>query len=101
MISDQDVLKIARLANLEIRDDEMPKLVSDLGSILDFVQTLDEVAVEGVEPLSHVHGATNVFRPDQVEPSLERSSALKNANSPSDVYFQVPLVIDSGEGSES
>jgi len=66
MLSKSEVQKIAQLARIEITDEEAEKYSTELSGILDFVEKLNEVETEGVEPIAHISGAKNVIREDKV-----------------------------------
>lgn len=65
-ISKQDVEHIARLARIGISEDEIEKFQKDLGAILDYVKELEGVDTENVDPTSHIAGAENVMREDEI-----------------------------------
>lgn len=91
-----DVQKVAFLARLKLSDAELDSLTTQMGKILGFVESLNEVNTEGVEPMVHAMELRNVFRPDQVRESLPRDQALKNAPKTDGKYFLVPQIIDAG-----
>lgn len=98
MITKEDVFKLARLSRLLVNDAEATKLLQDLNSILGYVARLEQVDVSKVEPMSHVHGSTNVFREDAQEPSLPSQCVVDMAPDHSGRFIRVPIVIDqSGE----
>lgn len=98
MISDEDVKKLAHLARLNPSEQETHRLRQDLNSILGYVEGLQKVDVSKAEPMSHVHGSTNVFREDLLSPSLPVDAALELAPDHSGRFIRVPIVIDqSGE----
>jgi aspartyl-tRNA(Asn)/glutamyl-tRNA(Gln) amidotransferase subunit C len=96
MISESDILKLARLARLTLSGDATKQLTGNLNSILGYVKTLESIDVSKIEPMSHVHGVTNVFREDTVEPSLPIEKTLENAPDSSGRFIRVPIVIDQG-----
>jgi aspartyl-tRNA(Asn)/glutamyl-tRNA(Gln) amidotransferase subunit C len=96
MISEADILKLAKLARLTLSQGEASKLTGDLNSILGYVKVLESIDVSKIEPMSHVHGSTNVFREDVVEPSLAIEQTLANAPDSSGRFIRVPIVIDPG-----
>jgi aspartyl-tRNA(Asn)/glutamyl-tRNA(Gln) amidotransferase subunit C len=96
MISKEDILKLARLSRLVVNDAEATRLLQDLNSILGYVARLEQVDVSKVEPMSHVHGSTNVYREDIVEQSLPSQSVLDMAPDHSGRFIRVPIVIDQG-----
>lgn len=94
MLSDEEVRKITRLARLAVREEELVRLTKDVNSVLGYVQQLERYEVEGVEPMSHVHGINNVMREDEVQESLRREAGLQNAPDTDGVYFRVPIIIE-------
>ncbi len=92
-ISAEDVLKVAKLAKLEIPTDEVGKLAGQLTSIVALVQQLDSVPTEGVEPLAHAMDVHSVLRADIVRPSLSREAALANSPQHDAECFRVPPVM--------
>jgi aspartyl-tRNA(Asn)/glutamyl-tRNA(Gln) amidotransferase subunit C len=90
-----DVEYVASLARLEFSDKEKEKLTHELNEILKYVEKLNELDTENVEPLAHVIELSNVFREDEVQPSISQEEALKNAPSKNDKFFKVPKVIGS------
>ncbi|WP_428268178.1 Asp-tRNA(Asn)/Glu-tRNA(Gln) amidotransferase subunit GatC [Haliangium sp.] len=95
-LTDKDVADIARLARLALTDDEVERLRTDLGAILSYMDTLQEVDVTGVEPMTHAVPMHLRLRPDQVEPSLSVDDATSAAPARDDGFFEVPHIIDSG-----
>jgi aspartyl-tRNA(Asn)/glutamyl-tRNA(Gln) amidotransferase subunit C len=92
-ISADDVLKVAKLAKLQIPASEVGKLASQLSSIVELVQQLDDVATEGVEPLAHAMDIHSVLRADVIQPSLSRQAALANSPQHDEECFRVPPVM--------
>lgn len=92
----QEVREVAKLARLELSEDEISTYADQLTKVLDYVALLDEVDTEAVEPMVHALDQGNVFRADEVRPSLSRQDALSNAPKTDGKYFQVPQVIDQG-----
>lgn len=92
-ISIRDVGHVASLAKLSFTDDELRKLASELNGILDYMEQLNSLDTETVEPLSHVVEPGNVFREDTLRPGLDRGEALKNAPAKTENFFRVPRVI--------
>jgi aspartyl-tRNA(Asn)/glutamyl-tRNA(Gln) amidotransferase subunit C len=89
-----DAAKVARLARLQLADDELDALTGQLGRLLDYVAVLDELDVTDVEPMVHAIELANVLRPDEVQPSLPRPAALANAPKTDGKYFLVPAIIE-------
>ncbi len=95
-ITEEDVKRIAKLAHLELRDDEVATMVRDLGQILGYVDQLQEVDVSDVEATLHGDNAGIVPRPDVVVPSLPHEVALAEAPSVDEGGFRVPAYVDEG-----
>lgn len=92
----ETVLRVARLARLKLADAEIDDYSQKLGTILKYVEQLNEVVTDDVEPMAHAVELKNVFREDVVHPSLPRDLALGNAPKSDGQYFLVPQIIDSG-----
>ena len=90
MIQREQVLHVARLSRLKLEENEVAAMQEDLSSILDHVDRLSEIDIEGVEPTSHVVPLDNVLREDTARPSLDREVSLAQAPDPSDGAFRVP-----------
>jgi aspartyl-tRNA(Asn)/glutamyl-tRNA(Gln) amidotransferase subunit C len=93
-IDRNEVLHVANLARLELQEDEVDRLASQLSAILDYVDKLGELDLEGVEPMAHVHEIVNAFREDEPAPSLPRDEVLANAPEAEGSCFKVPKVIE-------
>jgi aspartyl-tRNA(Asn)/glutamyl-tRNA(Gln) amidotransferase subunit C len=91
-ISREDVVHVARLARLEIPEDQIEHVRAELGAILEAVGKVSELDLEGVEPTSHPLDLVNVWDEDEARPSLSREDALANAPDPADGAFRVPAV---------
>lgn len=89
-----DIEKIAELANLKFSDEELESFSSQMNEILAYMDKLNELNTENIEPLSHPVEQSNVFREDILKPSIETEQALKNAPSSEDNHFKVPKVIE-------
>jgi aspartyl-tRNA(Asn)/glutamyl-tRNA(Gln) amidotransferase subunit C len=89
----KDVEHIAKLAKLEFTDAEKEKFTHQLNQILEYVEQLNTLDTDNVEPLSHVIELRNVFRADEVKQGVSTEEALKNAPSKTDQFFKVPKVI--------
>lgn len=90
MIEREQVLHVARLARLRLTDDEIEQMTGELSSILDHIEKIGELDLEGVEPTAHVVELENVLRADEPRPSLPREAALAEAPDSDDVGFRVP-----------
>jgi aspartyl-tRNA(Asn)/glutamyl-tRNA(Gln) amidotransferase subunit C len=94
MLDPKAVDHIAMLARLELAGAERDLFARQLGDILDYVEKLKELPVEGVKPLPHAVDATNVFRPDEPRPGLLPADALGQAPGREGDFFRVPRVIE-------
>jgi aspartyl-tRNA(Asn)/glutamyl-tRNA(Gln) amidotransferase subunit C len=90
MIDREQVLHVARLARLRLRPDEVERMSSELSTILDHIETIEQLDLDGVDPTSHVVELENVLREDKPRSSLPRERALENAPDASDAGFRVP-----------
>lgn len=86
--------KIAHLARLEFDEKDAEKMMSDMTHMVTFVEKLNEVDTEGVEPLTTMSHEVNALREDDVKPHLDHHRALKNAPQKDDDYFRVPKVME-------
>lgn len=93
-ITMQEVEHVARLARLELSEKEKEKMRAQLDSILSYIDKLNELDTSSVEPTSHVLPLTNVFREDEVRPSLSQEEALANAPDGHDLLFRVPKILE-------
>ena len=91
-IDKNTVEKIAHLARLEVED--VDKSVADLSKILTFMEKLNELNTDNVEPLVYMTDEVNVFRKDEVKQDITTEEALKNAPKGNKNYFCVPKVIE-------
>lgn len=89
-ITREQVLHVARLARLEIPEDELDGVRAQLGDILDAVSKVSELDLTDVEPTAHPLDVVNVWDEDEPRPSLARDEALANAPDPADGAFRVP-----------
>ncbi|MFW5858004.1 MAG: Asp-tRNA(Asn)/Glu-tRNA(Gln) amidotransferase subunit GatC [Planctomycetota bacterium] len=93
-ISRDDVHYVADLARLELSGAEEARFQEQLDSILDYIDQLQEVDIDGVEPYISAAAEGNVFRDDAMRPGLPRDDALGNAPERDAVGFVVPKVVD-------
>jgi aspartyl-tRNA(Asn)/glutamyl-tRNA(Gln) amidotransferase subunit C len=89
-ISRDDVLHVAKLAELELTDEEVGRLGDQLGAILQAVGKVSELDLADVPPTSHPLSVVNVFRPDESRPSLSLDEVFANAPAHEDDFFRVP-----------
>ena len=92
-VNDAMVDKLAHLARLSFNEVEKQEIKSDLQRMIAFVEKLNELDLDGVEPLLHLTDETNVLREDEVKGSISREDALKNAPDHDEQFFKVPKVI--------
>lgn len=85
---------IAHLARLEFDDAGKEKMMEDMSKILSFMEKLNELDTNGVEPLIYMTDETNVLRPDVVKMEITHEEALKNAPKHDSDYFRTPKVIE-------
>lgn len=93
-LSIQDVEKVARLARLEVTEEEKATYAKQLGAILEYAEKLNSLDVAGVEPTAHVLPIQNVLRVDALAASLPREQALANAPDPAKGCFRVPKILE-------
>ncbi len=86
--------KIAHLSRLEFDEKDAEKMMQDMTNIVNWVEKLNEVNTEGVEPLTTMSHELNAFRQDKVGEQLSRQDALNNAPASDSEYFRVPKVLE-------
>ena len=94
-ITKEEVLHVANLARLDVDKVLIDKFAEQIGTILEYVDTLNRVDTKDVTPTSHAIFLTNAFREDEEKQSIDNDSALSNAPEKEDGNFIVPKVIDS------
>lgn len=92
-VNDAMVEKLAHLSRLQFNETEKAEIKNDLQRMIAFVEKLDELDLDGVEPLLHMSDEVNVLRDDEVKGSVSREEALKNAPLHDEQFFKVPKVI--------
>ena len=93
MLSRKDVEKVTLLARLRLTPQELSTMTEQLAQVVDYVNQLDELDTDGVDPMAHAVELTNVLAADQVRPSLPREQALANAPKRDDECYRVPAVL--------
>lgn len=93
-LTSEEVRHVANLAKLGLSEEDTAKFQKQLSSILDFVSALNEVDTKDVIPTSQVTGLENVFREDEVKPSLSQEEVLSNAPDKYKGYFRVKKVLE-------
>lgn len=86
--------KIAHLSRLEFEEKDADKMMMDMTNIVSWVEKLNEVDTQGVEPLTTMSHETNALREDEVKSHLSHEDALKNAPKKDSDYFRVPKVLE-------
>jgi aspartyl-tRNA(Asn)/glutamyl-tRNA(Gln) amidotransferase subunit C len=89
-----DIEHVARLARLELTDEEKERLRDQLGVILENAAKVSEVATDDVPPTAYAIPRSNVLRPDEITPSLTVAEVLSNAPEVEDDRFKVPKVVE-------
>lgn len=93
-MSPEEVRWVAHLARLELTDAEVPVITRHLSAIIAYVNHLQELNTDGIEPLAHALDIANVFRDDDPRPSLPVDVALANAPARKGDFYSVPAVLD-------
>lgn len=95
-VNDAMIESLADLARLHFNEEEKKEIKSDLQRMIAFIDKLNELNTEGVEPALHMSDEINVFREDEIRGSISREEGLKNAPETDGVFFKVPKVIKKG-----
>ena len=94
MSAEFDVRYTARLARLNLSEEEIARFQAQLSQVLEYVEKLKQVDVSGVEPTAHAVPLVNVMRADEVRPSLPHDEAMRNAPAQVNGLFQVPKIVE-------
>jgi aspartyl-tRNA(Asn)/glutamyl-tRNA(Gln) amidotransferase subunit C len=97
MLDRTQVLHVARLARLELSEEEIQRMAAELSKVLEHVEKISELNLEGVLPTSHVVEVEDALRADEPEPSLPREVVLASAPEPLEDGFGVPSPGQAGE----
>lgn len=100
IITDETIEYVGILAKLDLSEAEKKEAGKDMGRMLDYIDMLNELDTDGVEPMSHIFPMQNVFREDVVTNGNDRDAILSNAPKKSDGAFVVPKTIEGGQSSE-
>lgn len=92
-ISKEDVVHVAKLARLDLKAEDVEKFSLQIGAILDYVDTLNQLDTTGVKPTTHAIFLENAFRDDEVKENIDLESVFSNAPEKEDGTFLVPRVI--------
>ncbi len=90
MLDRAQVLHVARLARLQLSDEEVQRMAAELSKVLEHIEKIGELDLAGVPPTSHVVDVVNALRPDEPRPCLPVEVALASAPDPVDGGFGVP-----------
>ncbi|RCX13899.1 aspartyl/glutamyl-tRNA(Asn/Gln) amidotransferase subunit C [Fontibacillus phaseoli] len=90
----KDVEHVAKLARLNLTDEEREMFTEQLNAILQYAEKLNELDTEGVEPTTHVLHLSNVMREDEVHESLSQEKVFRNVPDEEDGQFKVPAVLE-------
>ncbi len=92
MITVKDVEHVAKLARLELTDDEKEKFTRQLGDVLKYVEQMNEVDTTNVKPMAHAFDIVNVMREDKVVYEQTKEQLMQNAPEVEDGFFKVPKI---------
>jgi len=98
-IDQNQVRKVARLSRLDLTNQELEEFTGQLRAILDYVEKMNELDTDNVEPLAHCLPIANVLREDEVRESLGTDKTLANAPQRDGEFFKVPKILDDSSGS--
>jgi aspartyl-tRNA(Asn)/glutamyl-tRNA(Gln) amidotransferase subunit C len=93
-ISEKDVEHVARLARLTLDPKELQVMTCQMDAMLGYVDKLNELDTDGIEPMAHAVPMSNAFREDEIQPVIGIERALQNAPASGDNCFKVPKVIE-------
>ena len=93
-INQNVISKLARLSKLKFNEDEMKLISNDLSKMLEFINQLQDLDTEGIDPLIHVNEEINNWREDQVQGMISQEEALSNSPVKDGTYFKLPKVLE-------
>lgn len=94
VISDETIEYVGILAKLELSEDEKKQAKKDMGNMLDYIDMLNDLDTQGIEPLAHIYHTANVFREDAVVNGDEHDRMLSNAPEKKEGAFKVPKTVE-------
>ena len=97
-IDQTQVKKVAKLARLDLTDSEVSEFTTQLSAILEYVEKMNALNTDDVQPLAHCLPITNCFRDDVVKESLGTEKVLANAPERDEDFFKVPKILDDNSG---
>lgn len=92
-VNDALIENLAGLARLHFNEEEKKEIKTDLQRMITFIDKLNELNTDGIEPVLHMSEGTNIFREDEILGSITREEGMKNAPDSDGVFFRVPKVI--------
>ena len=93
-INQNVISKLARLSKLKFNEDEMKLISNDLSKMLDFINQLQDLDTEGIDPLIHMNEEINNWREDKVQDMISQEEALSNSPVKDGTYFKLPKVLE-------
>ncbi len=93
-INQNVISKLARLSKLKFNEDEMKLISNDLSKMLDFINQLQDLDTEGIDPLIHMNEEINNWREDKVQGMISQEEALSNSPVKDGTYFKLPKVLE-------
>jgi len=93
-ISQKDVEHVARLARLTLEPEDLKIMTGQMDAVLGYVDKLNELDTDGIEPMAHAVPMSNAFREDKIKPAIGIERALQNAPVAADGCFRVPKIIE-------
>ena len=92
-INKEEIIHIAKLASLNLTEEEIEKYAKDMTDILEFAEIVNNLDTDKIKETVGINGEYNVFRKDEIKPSMDREELLRNAPSHEDGMFRIPKVI--------
>lgn len=93
MITEKELKKVAELAKLDVKEEDIPRITRELSHIMEYVETIRELDLDGIKPTAHVIQVQNVFREDEVQKNSIIQKVMKDAPEGDGEFFKVPKVL--------
>jgi len=93
-INNKTIDHLSHLSRLEFENEAREEILNDLNKMLNFVDKLNELPTDNIEPLIYMNDEINVMREDEIKPTITQSEALKNAPKKDSDFFKVPKVVE-------
>ena len=93
-VSKEEVIRIAKLADLNLDEKDIAMYAQDMSDILEFAKVVNKLDTDKIKETVEINGEYNVFRKDEIKQSLSKEELLKNAPSQEDGMFKIPKVIN-------